>query len=81
LICWPTCPADSNPVARRGFADNSRYVNFDAASSGSAAPTCTAYPLAPAPFPREAAVLDQHAVAALIRWGRALDDRGAEEGL
>lgn len=32
----------------------------------------------PPPFPREGAVLDQHATAALVRWGRPTDEREAE---
>ncbi len=35
-------------------------------------------PTAPPPFPREGAVLDQHATAALVRWGRPTDEREAE---
>jgi arylsulfatase A-like enzyme len=33
----------------------------------------------PPPFPREPAVLDEHATAALVRWGRPADDRDAKD--
>jgi arylsulfatase A-like enzyme len=32
-------------------------------------------PIKPPPFPREPVVLDEHATAALVRWGRPADDR------
>jgi arylsulfatase A-like enzyme len=31
-------------------------------------------------YPRQQAVLDQHAAAALVRWGRSTDDREADQG-
>jgi arylsulfatase A-like enzyme len=65
----PTCVADVRATSPLALEPLHRWA-VDALA-----------PVAPSPFPREAAVLDQHAVAALIRWGRALDDRGAEEGL
>jgi hypothetical protein len=33
----------------------------------------------PTPFPREPVVLDDHATAALVRWGRPADERDTKD--
>ncbi|HXN30545.1 MAG TPA: sulfatase-like hydrolase/transferase, partial [Polyangiaceae bacterium] len=65
----PTCVADVRATSPLALEPLHRWA-MDALA-----------PVAHSPFPREAAVLDQHAIAALVRWGRPTDDREAGEGL
>jgi arylsulfatase A-like enzyme len=65
----PTCVADVRATSPLALEPLHRWA-MDALA-----------PVAPAPFPREAAVLDQHTTAALVRWGRATDEREADQGL
>lgn len=64
----PTCVADVRATSPLALEPLHRWA-MDALA-----------PTAPAPFPREAAVLDPHAMAALVRWGRPTDEREAGEG-
>jgi arylsulfatase A-like enzyme len=62
----PTCVADVRATSPLALEPLHRWA-MDALE-----------PTAPPPFPREGAVLDQHATAALVRWGRPADEREAE---
>jgi arylsulfatase A-like enzyme len=63
----PTCVADVRATSPLAFEPLHRWT------------VDTLAPVGRPPFPRERTVLDQHAVAALVRWGRGTADRDAEE--
>jgi arylsulfatase A-like enzyme len=61
----PTCVADVRATSPLALEPIHRWA-VDALATA-----------APVPFPREGAVLDQHTVAALVRWGRPTEDTEA----
>lgn len=64
----PTCVADVRATSPLALESLHRWT-MDALA-----------PTSPAPFPREAAVIDPHTAAVLVRWGRP-NDREGEDGL
>jgi arylsulfatase A-like enzyme len=64
----PTCVADVRATSPLALESLHRWA------------VDTLAPTAPPPFAREAAILDQHTAAALVRWGRPGGSEG-EEGL
>jgi arylsulfatase A-like enzyme len=63
----PTCVADLRATSPLALESIHRWAIDNLAGA------------TPSPLPREPAVLDEHTTAALVRWGRATDDREPDD--